>query len=198
MIEIRWHSRGGLGAFTAARLLAEAALERGYWAQTFPSFGPERRGAPMESFTRISTRQIHLRCQVYNPDLIMVLDERLLETTPVTEGLKPDGVACINSQRSAAQLARQLSLDPKRILSLDATAIARACGCYSSEGNPVPNTAMLGVLLQVLGGKRLIEAGQARLAQWFAGDKKNMNALLQGAQAVRRKKFAIPKRLRLE
>lgn len=195
MIEIRWHSRGNLGAVTSARIFAEAALQLGWWSQAFPEYGAERSGAPIMCFNRVSKREIRLRCAIYDPDIVVVLDETLCQTA-ITQGLKSTGIVLMNTCWHPSQVAQQLDLAAKKILILDANAIAASCGCFRA-GNLMPNTAMLGALLQLLGGKRLVEAGQARLAHWFRGEEliKNRNALLQGAQAGR--KFAVPKRLNL-
>ena len=91
LVEIRWHGRGGQGAVTSAELLARAAINEGKYAQAFPSFGPERRGAPVLSFVRISNEQIRIRSEITEPDVVVVLDPSLLRMINVTSGLKDDG-----------------------------------------------------------------------------------------------------------
>jgi pyruvate ferredoxin oxidoreductase gamma subunit len=142
--EIRWHGRGGQGGFTAARLLGmAAALERDSYAQAFPSFGPERRGAPVLGFTRIDTKPIHDHSKVYCCDYVVVLDETLLDVVDVREGLKPDGVLLINSSQPPE---RYTSSPQQRVHTIDASGIAE-----SLLGQPVTNTAMFGALVAASG-----------------------------------------------
>ena len=103
MIELRLHGRGGQGAVTSAELLAQAAINQGKYAQAFPSFGPERRGAPVVAFCRISDEPIRLRTNIYNPDLVLVLDPSILRLVKVTAGLKPDGTLVTNTKYSGAR-----------------------------------------------------------------------------------------------
>lgn len=142
MQEIRWHGRGGQGGFTAARLLGMAAsLYKDYYVQAFPSFGPERRGAPVLGFTRIDSRPIHDHSKVYSCDYVVVLDESLLEVVDVREGLRPDGVLLINSSREPASF----QAGPEyRVYTIDASAIAQAV-----LQQPVANTAMFGALVAI-------------------------------------------------
>lgn len=204
LLEIRWHSRGGLGALTSARILAEAALELHYWSQAFPEYGPERAGAPMMCFDRLSTHKIFLHCGIHEPDIVVVLDAALLETIPVTEGLKPMGLLIVNTDKSAAQVAQRVgsraqskASKPSKVITLNATAIAEAYGCLK-EKRPMPNSAMLGALLQLLGGERLVELGKAHLSYWFSGGTliRNTQALTQGAKAV--EGLDVPKRFKLQ
>ncbi|MEM2568110.1 MAG: 2-oxoacid:acceptor oxidoreductase family protein, partial [Candidatus Bathyarchaeia archaeon] len=97
VIEVRWHGRGGQGAWTASELLARAAVYEGKYIQSFPEFGPERMGAPVSAFTRISTEPIRIHCAVYNPDVVVVLDPTLLKAVPVTDGMSENGRLIINS-----------------------------------------------------------------------------------------------------
>jgi pyruvate ferredoxin oxidoreductase gamma subunit len=142
--EIRWHGRGGQGGFTAARLLGMAAsLYKNYYVQAFPSFGPERRGAPVLGFTRIDSKPIHDHSKVYSCDYVVVLDETLLEVVNVREGLKPDGVLLINSSQDAACF----TFAPEcRVYTIDASSIAQEV-----LKQPVANTAMFGALVAVSG-----------------------------------------------
>lgn len=100
MIEIRFHGRGGQGAVTSAELLALAAIEEGKYAQAFPSFGPERRGAPVLAFCRISDEPIKIRANIYEPDIVVVLDASLLKIVNVASGLKPEGILVTTSNNS--------------------------------------------------------------------------------------------------
>jgi pyruvate ferredoxin oxidoreductase gamma subunit len=143
MKEIRWHGRGGQGGFTAARLLGMAAsLSAEYYVQAFPSFGPERRGAPVLAFTRIDTAPIHDHSKVYGCDFVVVLDESLLEVVDVFEGLKPGGEVLINSARGD----RAFSAGGRRVHTIDATGIALAL-----LGQPVTSTPMFGAFVGATG-----------------------------------------------
>lgn len=139
MLEIRWHGRGGQGAITVSRVLAMAALEKGLFVQSFPEYGPERGGAPMKAYNRISASQIKLHCGIYEPDLVAVLDQTLLEAEDVTEGLREDGGLVVNTPRSPQEI-RQITGFPGRVLTLDADLIAR-------ETNKFPNVPLLGALM---------------------------------------------------
>jgi pyruvate ferredoxin oxidoreductase gamma subunit len=140
--EIRWHGRGGQGGFTAARLLGMAAsLYKDYFVQAFPSFGPERRGAPVLGFTRIDSKPIHDHSKVYSCDYVVVLDETLLEVVNVQEGLKPGGVLLINSSQDGSHFA---AASEHRVYTIDASSIAQEV-----LKQPVVNTAMFGALVAV-------------------------------------------------
>lgn len=142
MIEIRWHARGGQGGFTAARLLGLAASVFGSrYAQAFPSFGPERRGAPVLGFTRIDEKPITDHSQVYTCDTVIVIDETLMESVDVTKGLKEGGRILINTK---AKADRYPFRDKFRVTALDATEIA-----LQELGQPIANTVMLGALAAV-------------------------------------------------
>lgn len=143
MVEIRWHGRGGQGAVTSVELLALAAIEEGKYAQGFPSFGPERRGAPVTAFNRVDDKPIKVRSGIYDPDVVVVLDESLVGLVNVTEGLKPDGVLIVNTTKDAGELAAKLQF-PGRIATVDAQAIA-----WKELGVPITNTTMLGALSKV-------------------------------------------------
>ena len=154
-IEIRWHGRGGQGAVTSAELLALAAINEGKFAQAFPSFGPERRGAPVLAFNRISNvSHIRVRAAVTNPDVVVVLDPGLIYITDVTSGLKQDGIVVVNTPKSLADIKSELS-GPWKLAVVNATVIAR-----EALGIPIVNTAMLGALLkatEILGLESLVE-----------------------------------------
>lgn len=143
MIEVRWHGRGGNGSFTAAKLLGYAtSIYENKYAQAFPSFGPERRGAPVLGFTRVSDEVITDHSQVYSCDCVVVLDETLCEVVDTTNGLKEDGYYIINTARTVEEL-RTLDefKDVKNLIAIDATGIA-----LEKLGMPIVNTVLLGVV----------------------------------------------------
>ncbi len=107
-LEVRWHGRGGQGAWTASEFLARAAIKEGKYIQSFPEFGPERMGAPVRAFTRISNEPIQMHCAVYNPDVVAVLDPSLLKAVPVTEGLNDEGILIVNSKENPAEIREML------------------------------------------------------------------------------------------
>jgi 2-oxoacid:acceptor oxidoreductase gamma subunit (pyruvate/2-ketoisovalerate family) len=140
MIEVRWHGRGGQGGVTSAELLAKAAYLDGYkGVQAFPFFGSERRGAPVKAFTRISTKEINVRSQIYEPDIVAVLDSSILDLIDVTEGLKEGGKVIVNTSSKASEL----SLNRGHVYTYDGTGIALKLGLLVA-GLPVVNTTMLG------------------------------------------------------
>jgi len=142
MLEIRLHGRGGQGAVTSAELLAVAAINKGAFAQAFPSFGPERRGAPVVAFLRISHKPIRLRCNITQPDMVAVLDPGILTIVPVASGLKGDGILVANTKLTADEIRKATSFNGK-VVRVDATKIA-----MEELGIPVTNTTMLGAILR--------------------------------------------------
>ncbi len=160
MIEVRFHGRGGQGAVTSAELVALAAIEEGKYAQAFPLFGPERRGAPVTAFLRVNDKQIRLREQIYEPDIVVVLDPTVMNITPVNDGLKDDGLLVINTNRAAANIRDEYGFTQKMAL-VDASKIA-----MEILGLPITNTVMLGALVKASG---VIDAGSinAPLAKRF-------------------------------
>jgi 2-oxoacid:acceptor oxidoreductase gamma subunit (pyruvate/2-ketoisovalerate family) len=142
MVEFRWHGRGGQGAWTASELLARTALDEGKYIQSFPEFGPERMGAPVTAFTRINSKPIRLHCSVYNPDVVVVLDNTLLKTVPVTAGLNgEENILIINSNEEPAVLKENLRVTKGKVWTVPATEIA-----LRILGAPITNTALLGVV----------------------------------------------------
>lgn len=139
--EIRWHGRGGQGAWTASEILAKAAILEGKYIQSFPEFGPERMGAPVNSYTRISEEPIDLHCAIYNPDVAVVLDPSLLKTVPVTQGLKESGVLIVNTKATPAEIRKKLNLETGKVWTVPATEIA-----IRILGRPITNTAMIGAV----------------------------------------------------
>ncbi len=144
MLEIRWHGRGGQGAKTAADIVAQAAINFGKHAQGFPEYGPERMGAPMRSYDRISDKPIIVHSAVEFPDIVVVLDQTLLEMTNVTEGLADDGIIIINTHRSKEEIRRLLGSNKGKLFLIDANKISR-----ETIGKEIPNTPMIGALLKV-------------------------------------------------
>ena len=142
MIEIRFHGRGGQGSVTCAELLALAAIGEGKYAQAFPSFGPERRGAPVVAFCRISDQPIKIRANVYEPDIVLVLDSTLLKIVNVAAGMKPNGILVTTSKESPEKV-RELLKIKNRLAVVDAIKIA-----MEILGVPITNTAMLGSLVK--------------------------------------------------
>ncbi|MES0363679.1 MAG: pyruvate ferredoxin oxidoreductase subunit gamma [Desulfobacteria bacterium] len=145
MIEIRVHGRGGQGAVTSTELIAVAAINEGKYAQAFPSFGPERRGAPVMAFARISDAPIRTREKVYTPDIVMVLDPTILNIVDVTAGLKKDGIIILNTAKEEGEVRKAFGIKAKMAL-VDATGIA-----VKHLGRPITNTTMLGALIKASG-----------------------------------------------
>ena len=121
MVEIRWHARGGQGAKTAATLVAAVALEEGKFSQGFPDYGPEREGAPIRGYTRISDTPVQVHSAIYTPDIVVVLDASLLDSVDVSEGLKADGIILINSASEPAVLRKKLGLKSGKLTRLTAS-----------------------------------------------------------------------------
>jgi 2-oxoacid:acceptor oxidoreductase gamma subunit (pyruvate/2-ketoisovalerate family) len=144
LIEIRWHGRGGQGGVVASRIAAKAAFYEGYYSQAFPFFGAERRGAPVTAFTRISKEEIKLRSQIYEPDIIVIMDPALVRSEDSWKGLKNGGIVVANSEK-LEPMGR-----PSKIAIVNATRIALDLGLVS-EGLPRPNTAMVGAFSKVTG-----------------------------------------------
>ncbi len=139
LIEIRWHGRGGQGAVTSAELVARAAISEGKYAQAFPSFGPERRGAPVLAFDRIdSSEPVRIRAEITQPDVVVVLDPSLLSIMNVASGLKAMGIIVINTRKSAQEIRSEFGIKG-RLATVNATKIAREL-----LGVPITNTTMVG------------------------------------------------------
>jgi 2-oxoacid:acceptor oxidoreductase gamma subunit (pyruvate/2-ketoisovalerate family) len=149
MLEIRFHGRGGQGAVTTAELVAQAAVSEGRYCQAFPSFGPERRGAPVMAFCRVDDARIRVRAQVKFPDAAVVLDPKLMDVVDATAGMKPGGVLVLNSHESADELRRKYNLKCRLAL-VNASKIA-----IEELKRPITNTAMLGALIKASGVVKL-------------------------------------------
>ena len=149
MIEMRFHGRGGQGAVTSAELVARAAIAAGKYATAFPSFGPERRGAPVVAFARVDDQPIRMRSKIYNPDVVIVLDPSLLDIANPTEGLREGGILVLNTSKDSEAIRTRLSYSGKLAI-VDAGKIAREV-----LGLPITNTTMVGALLK---GTDLLDA----------------------------------------
>lgn len=146
LTEIRWHARGGQGAVTAAKLLAETALAQGQYFQAFPEYGPERMGAPIQAFTRISDEPIYIRSSITNPGIVVVLDPTLLKAVDVTAGLSEDGILIVNTDEEPAAIRKTMKLKGRKVYTVNANKIA-----HETIGRPIPNTPMMGALVKVTG-----------------------------------------------
>jgi pyruvate ferredoxin oxidoreductase gamma subunit len=144
LTEIRWHARGGQGAKTASTFLAEAAIGAGKYSQGFPDYGPERMGAPMRGFTRISDHPIRLHSAIEEPDTVVVLDDTLLDTVNVCEGLSDTGIVIVNTNKDPSVVRSKIKWNGKKLYLINATEIA-----LEELGRPIPNTPMLGALIKV-------------------------------------------------
>ena len=146
LIEIRWHGRGGQGAKTASLLLADAAFNTGKYIQGFPEYGPERMGAPITAYNRISDTPITIHSNIYEPDYVVVVDDTLLESVDVTSGLKEDGAIVINTTKSAEYLRKALKGYKGNIYTIDARKVS-----METLGRYFPNTPMLAAIVKVSG-----------------------------------------------
>ena len=175
LIEIRFHGRGGQGAWTASQLLAYGGLKEKKYVQSFPTFGPEREGAPVQAFTRLSDKPIVLHSMVYEPDIVVVLDSTLLGPE-VIEGVSQETVLVVNTEETPQQIKQKLGLAENEVWVVNATELA-----MKILGRPITNTAVLGALLKarkVIELKSLLEAVKER----FPGETGEMNA--KAAQAA--------------
>lgn len=143
LFEIRIHGRGGQGAKTASQFIAEAALGEGKHIQAFPEYGPERAGAPMKAYTRISDKHITTYAPVVNPDVVMVIDPTLVRSIDVTDGLGKDGILIVNTPKKAGEIRKEVGFKGK-VYTVDATKIA-----IDTVGRNLPNTPMLGAFVKL-------------------------------------------------
>ncbi len=144
MIEIRWHGRGGQGAKTASLLLADAAFNTGKYIQGFPEYGPERMGAPITAYNRISDTPITIHSNIYEPNYVVVVDDTLLDCVNVTAGLKKDGAIVINTTKSAEEVRAKLKGYEGEVYTIDARKIS-----LETLGKYFPNTPMLAAIVKV-------------------------------------------------
>ena len=183
IIEIRWHGRGGQGAKTAALLFGEAALETGMYIQAFPEYGPERTGAPVSSYNRLSKKPIRIHSGIETPDIVLVLDPTLIGKVDVTAGLKDHGVIIVNTTKSPSEVRKMLGVkDSIKVYTVDAYGIALA-----TIGRAIPNTPMLGSLIKatgILNFDHLLESVRKKLEVKFRG--KGADIVDKNIQAIKK------------
>lgn len=179
VVEIRWHGRGGQGAKTAALLLADVAFKTGKYVQGFPEYGPERMGAPITAYNRISSEEIRVHSNIYEPNYVIVVDEGLLETVDVTNGLKEGGAIVVNTARTPEEIRKELNGYDGDIFTIDARMVSVAC-----LGKYFPNTPMLAAAVKVSGvmeEETFLKEMEASFMHKFASKPEviegNMNAL---------------------
>lgn len=147
ILEIRWHGRGGQGAKTAALLLADAMMSAGKHIQAFPEYGPERMGAPVQAYNRISDDPIMLHCGITSPAIVVILDASLVDVVDVIHGLPEDGIILINTRLTSSEIRKKLHITGgRKIYVVNASQIA-----LDTIGRNIPNTPMLGALMKVTG-----------------------------------------------
>lgn len=187
MTEIRWHGRGGQGAKTACLLLADAAFASGKYVQGFPEYGPERMGAPITAYNRISDDPCPIHSYIYNPDYVVVVDETLLKSVDVTAGLNAEGAIVINSDRPPEEFRSLLRGYTGKVYTVDARTISEEC-----LGGYFPNTPMLSAIVKVSGvmePERFVADMESSFHHKFATKPQviegNMNCLRKAMQEVR-------------
>ncbi len=188
MIEIRWHGRGGQGAKTASLLLADAAFNTGKYIQGFPEYGPERMGAPITAYNRISTEPITIHSNIYEPDYVVVVDDTLLDSVDVTAGLKKEGAIVINTTKDADYIKSKLKNYEGEIYTVDARKIS-----LETLGKYFPNTPMLAAIVKVskiMTDQELINDMEGSFKHKFAKKPEviegNMNALKMALSEVKK------------
>ena len=187
LIEIRWHGRGGQGAKTAALLLADVAFSTGMYVQGFPEYGPERMGAPITAYNRLSNNKIRVHSNIYDPDYVVVVDDSLLDSVHVTEGLKEEGAIVINTELPREEILPKLKGYKGNVHTIDARDISiRALGQY------YPNSPMLAAIVKVTGimeDEVFLEEMRKSYAHKFASKPEviegNMKALSLALQEVK-------------
>lgn len=186
-VEIRWHGRGGQGAKTACLLLADAAFSSGKYVQGFPEYGPERMGAPITAYNRISDERCTVHSNIYNPDYVVVVDETLLESVDVTHGLSAEGAIIVNTSKSPEEVRPMLGGYTGKVCTIDARRISE-----ETLGKNFPNTPMLAAAVKVSGvvePERFVADMEASFRHKFAHKPQvidgNMNALTKSMQEVK-------------
>ena len=187
MVEIRWHGRGGQGAKTASLLLADAAFNTGKYVQGFPEYGPERMGAPITAYNRISSERSTVHSNIYEPDYVVVVDETLLCAVDVTAGLKKEGALLINSRKAPEELRPLLKGYEGRVCTIDAGKISE-----EELGKNFPNTPMLAAIVKISGvveAARFVGDMEASFKHKFASKPQviegNMRALRRSMEEVK-------------
>ena len=186
IVEIRWHGRGGQGAKTASLLLADAAFNTGKYVQGFPEYGPERMGAPITAYNRISSERSTVHSNIYDPDYVVVVDETLISSVDVTAGLRSKGAIVINSSKSPAELRPLLKGYQGRVCTIDAGKISE-----EELGKIFPNTPMLAAIVKISGvveEQEFIQDMEASFKHKFASKPQviegNMRALKRSLEEV--------------
>jgi pyruvate ferredoxin oxidoreductase gamma subunit len=147
IIEIRWHGRGGQGTVTAAKVLADACISGGRYVQAFPEYGPERAGAPLRAYNRVSNKELRMHCPVLHPQVISIVDATLIDSVDVTEGATDNAIFIVNTSKEPKEIREKLKAKPEqKVYTVDATKIALEC-----IGRPLPNASMLGAICKVTG-----------------------------------------------
>ncbi|MBE5970356.1 MAG: pyruvate synthase [Lachnospiraceae bacterium] len=192
-IEIRWHGRGGQGAKTAALLLADVAFKTGKYVQGFPEYGPERMGAPITAFNRISDGEIRVHSHIYRPDYVVVVDDSLLESVDVTAGLKKDGAIIVNTTMDASEVAEKLGGFEGNIVTIDAKKIS-----MEALGKNYPNSPMLATAVAVSNVMdedvfldEMLNSYKHKFASKPEVIEGNMNALKMTLEEINRKVKAV-------
>ena len=187
MIEIRWHGRGGQGAKTASLLLADAAFNTGKYIQGFPEYGPERMGAPITAYNRISDTPIRIHSNICEPDYVVVVDDSLIGAVDVTSGLKDNGAIVINTNEDIDSLRKKLNGFSGKIYTIDASKISLEC----LKAN-FPNTAMLAAVVnitKIMSKEELVDNMKDAFSHKFAKKPEviepNMEALLRGYDEIK-------------
>ena len=166
LTEIRWHGRGGQGAKTAALLLADVAFNTGKYVQGFPEYGPERMGAPITAYDRISDTEIRVHSNIYEPDYVAVVDDTLLHSVDVTKGLKKDGAILINTEKTKEEILPLLNGYEGKVFIINAHKV-----CMATLGKYFPNTPMLAAMVKISGvmdEKAFLKEMEASLQHKFA------------------------------
>ena len=187
LVEIRWHGRGGQGAKTASLLLADAAFNTGKYIQGFPEYGPERMGAPITAYNRISNSPIVIHSNIYEPDYVVVVDDSLIGAVDVTSGLKDNGAIVINTNEDIDSLRKKLNGFSGKIYTIDASKISLEC----LKAN-FPNTAMLAAVVnitKIMSKEELVDNMKDAFSHKFAKKPEviepNMEALLRGYDEIK-------------
>jgi pyruvate ferredoxin oxidoreductase gamma subunit len=185
MVQMRWHSRGGQGAKTAADFFTQVAISEGKYSQAFPEYGPERSGAPMRSYTRVSSEPIKLHSAVYEPNIVAIVDPTLIGPVNVLEGLLEEGIILINTQLSPQEARKLYGIQGHKLYTIDATTIA-----LQELGRPIPNMPMVGALVKITGLVKLDHV-IGGLRQSFSGKfgkdvvEKNVKAINRAYEEVK-------------
>lgn len=187
MIEIRWHGRGGQGAKTASLLLADVAFNTGKYIQGFPEYGPERMGAPITAYNRIDDEPIRLHSNIYEPDYVVVVDDTLIGTVDVTNGLKHTGALLVNTNLEVEEIKKRLGDFNGKIYTVDASKIS-----LETIGANFPNTPLLSAIIKITGlmskealEKNMLESFQHKFAKKPEVIEPNMQAVLRAYDEVK-------------